>query len=192
MKPLFTIHEGEFLVGDHIARTKNLSRRFEVYVATKDEGTDLLLARRRGKSRPIRLQVKCSRSFDGAAGKKVPTEAFSALGWYVLNKAKLKIKNKLKASPSDFWIFVVHTFEHKKHFVVVPVAELRRRARKAKRGNRWHLYLTVLEGGRCYDLRGVKNADAKRAVSTRKIQGHLDYSDYLDEKGWRLLSRSVE
>ena len=34
MKPLFTIHEGEFLVGDYINR--KLAKRFDVWVPTKD------------------------------------------------------------------------------------------------------------------------------------------------------------
>ena len=86
----------------------------------------------------------------------------------------------------------MHTFKYEKHFVILPIAELRRRASKAKRGKLWHLYLTVFSGKRCYDLRGMKNADAMRAVYTRKTKKHLDYSDYLDEKGWKLLSKPKE
>ena len=45
MKPMFTIHEGEFLVGDYINR--NLKDKYEVWVPTKDEGTDLLVTHRK-------------------------------------------------------------------------------------------------------------------------------------------------
>jgi 3D (Asp-Asp-Asp) domain-containing protein len=40
MKPLFTIHEGEFLVGDHINR--KLGNKFDVWVPTKDSGVEFL------------------------------------------------------------------------------------------------------------------------------------------------------
>jgi hypothetical protein len=62
MKPLFTIHEGEFLVGDYINR--KLGRKFDVWVPSKDSGVDLLVTRKRHEGKPVRLQVKFSRSFD--------------------------------------------------------------------------------------------------------------------------------
>ncbi len=50
MKPLFTVHEGEFLVGDYINR--KFRRKYDVWVPTKDIGIDLLVTRkqRRGKA----------------------------------------------------------------------------------------------------------------------------------------------
>ena len=39
MKPIFTIHEGEFLAGDHINR--KLGHKYDVWVPTKDSGVDL-------------------------------------------------------------------------------------------------------------------------------------------------------
>lgn len=41
MKPLFTIHEGEFLVGEYISR--KLKDLHEVWVPVKDKGVDLLI-----------------------------------------------------------------------------------------------------------------------------------------------------
>lgn len=61
MKPSFTIHEGEFLVGDHINR--KLGRKFEVWVPTKDSGVDLLVTCKRRRRNPVALQVKFSRGF---------------------------------------------------------------------------------------------------------------------------------
>ena len=51
MKPLFTIHEGEFLVGDYINR--KLGRKFDVWVPTKDTGVDLLEAAYEWQSDPV-------------------------------------------------------------------------------------------------------------------------------------------
>ena len=49
MKPLFSIHEGEFLVGDYI--TRNMSKKYEVWVPAKDMGVDLLVTTKKGKRR---------------------------------------------------------------------------------------------------------------------------------------------
>lgn len=54
MKPLFTIHVGEFVAGDYIERT---FRRVNVWVPTKDTGVDLLVSDRKNK-KALSLQVK--------------------------------------------------------------------------------------------------------------------------------------
>jgi len=48
VKPLFTIHAGEFVVGDYVERT---FRRVNVWVPAKDTGVDLLVSDRRDKKR---------------------------------------------------------------------------------------------------------------------------------------------
>jgi hypothetical protein len=85
MKPLFTIHEGEFLVGDYINR--KLGRRFDLWVPSKDAGVDLLVTRKRREGKPVRLQVKFSRSFDigeDFAGHVVATS------WFRLEPSKIR------------------------------------------------------------------------------------------------------
>lgn len=44
MKPMFTVHEGDFLVGDYI--NGDLGKKYEVWVPTKDTGADLLVTRK--------------------------------------------------------------------------------------------------------------------------------------------------
>ena len=46
MKPICTIHEGKFLIGDYINR--RFGRKLNVWVPTKDSGVDLLITRKRG------------------------------------------------------------------------------------------------------------------------------------------------
>jgi hypothetical protein len=55
MKPLFTIHEGEFLVGDYINR--KLGRKFDVWVPSKDSGVDLLVTRKRTRANPYAYRL---------------------------------------------------------------------------------------------------------------------------------------
>ena len=59
MRPLFTVHAGEFLVGQHIEKEfKDKS----VWVPTKDKGIDLLVTNS-GNTKAVTLQVKFSRDF---------------------------------------------------------------------------------------------------------------------------------
>jgi hypothetical protein len=116
MKPLFTIHEGEFLVGDHISRT--FGHKFDVWVPTKDSGVDLLVTRARRRGKAVALQVKFSRSFD--IHKELVRHVI-ATSWYTLNP------KKVRKSEADLWVFVILTLRHERHFVVIPTRELLRR-----------------------------------------------------------------
>jgi hypothetical protein len=59
MRPIFTVHAGEFLVGQYIeSRFKGTN----VWVPTKDRGFDLLITNGTHK-KTLSLQVKFSRDF---------------------------------------------------------------------------------------------------------------------------------
>jgi hypothetical protein len=60
VRPLFTVHAGEFLVGQHIEST---FKDKKVWVPTKDSGVDLLLVTNAENTKAITLQVKFSRDF---------------------------------------------------------------------------------------------------------------------------------
>lgn len=175
MKPLFTVHEGEFLVGDYINR--NHGKKYEVWVPTKDEGVDLLVTRRKGKQRPVRVQVKFSRSFET---KLVPAEKFLARGWFTLKP------DKLRKSKADLWVFAILTLRHQAYYVLVPTRELVKRIPK-KPGKMWNLYLTVFRPKQCYDLRGVKKDEAHIVVLGGKRNKRLDYTEFLEN--WSLLAQ---
>jgi len=59
MRPLFTIHAGEFVVGEFIEKSLSESRYL---VPAKDTGIDLLVTGEGGR-RSISLQVKLSRDY---------------------------------------------------------------------------------------------------------------------------------
>ena len=80
MKPMFTVHAGEFLVGDYI--NQKLGKKYEVWVPTKDRGTDLLVTHKKGKHSPVKLQVQFSR---GYASQEFPPKELPAYGWFSLN-----------------------------------------------------------------------------------------------------------
>ena len=59
MKPLFTVHAGEYLVGSHVEQT---FRRVHVWVPSRDAGVDLLVSDRLNR-RAVSLQVKFSKDW---------------------------------------------------------------------------------------------------------------------------------
>ncbi|MBK8205298.1 MAG: hypothetical protein IPK87_00765 [Planctomycetes bacterium] len=177
MKPIFTIHEGEFLVGEHINRDKHLAKRFNVWVPTKDSGVDLLVTRKKRDGRPVGLQVKFSRSYwfiKELAGK------VQATSWFRLDPAKIR------NSTADLWVFVIITLKHKQHFVVIPTRELAKRIPK-KCGKRWDLYLWVYPGKKCYNMRDVCNEDRVAALDCGVKDRARDFTRWLEN--WDLLQR---
>lgn len=59
MQPLFTVHAGEFLVGEFIERN---FRNTYLWVPSKDTGIDLLVTDKKCQQ-PVSLQVKYSRDY---------------------------------------------------------------------------------------------------------------------------------
>lgn len=177
MKPIFTIHEGEFLVGDHIGR--KLGKRFDVWVPTKDDGLDLLVTPKKGGGRPVSLQVKFSRSY------RIPEELngkVKATSWFVLDPAKIR------KSRADLWVFVIITLRRDPYFVVIPTGDLLARL-PARCGKRWHLGLWVYPGEKCYNTRDVGNADRIAALKRGIGDPKRDFSEWLDN--WELLGNSA-
>lgn len=174
MKPLFTIHEGEFLVGDYINR--KFPQKYDVWVPTKDSGVDLLVTQRRRRRAAVGLQVKFSRSFP-------IREEFSshvvATSWYTLKPAKIR------ASLADLWVFVILTLRHKEHFVVIPTSELKKRI---PRGNAiWNLYLWVYGDGSCYQVRDLDSDERLLTVRRGVRDKKRDFSKW--SGAWNLLNK---
>jgi hypothetical protein len=64
MKPLFTVHAGEYLVGEHI---KHTYPRWNVWVPSKDTGIDLLVTSAKNR-KTVALQVKFIKDFNPTHG----------------------------------------------------------------------------------------------------------------------------
>ena len=175
MKPIFTIHEGEFLAGDKINRT--FGRKYDVWVPTKDHGVDLLVTRKGRKGRAAALQVKFSRSFD------IPPELARhvvATSWFRLEP------RKIRKSAADLWVFVILTLRHEQHFLLVPRRELQKRVPRSA-SKRWDMYLWVYGDGSCYQVRDLDPDERLDTVRHGVHDPHLDFSDWLEN--WGLLEK---
>ena len=173
MKPIFTIHEGEFLVGDHINRT--LGRKYDVWVPTKDSGVDLLITRKQRRGKAVGLQVKFSRGF---GIREELARHLIATSWFTLEP------KKIRGSQADLWVFVILTLKHEQHFVVIPKRELRKRIPRGC-GKMWNLYLWVYDDGSCYQVRDLGKDEKLDTVHRGVRDRHRDFSEWLEN--WRLL-----
>ena len=178
MKPIFTIHEGEFLVGDYIGR--RFGHKYNVWVPTKDSGVDLLVTRKRGNGRAVGLQVKFSRSFD------IPEELTRhvlATSWYTLDP------KKIRSSEADLWVFVFMTLRHERYFVLIPTSELRKRIPRSCK-SKWNLYLWAYSDGACYQVRDLNLEGRLNAVRRGVKEQSRDFSEWFEN--WKLFGfRSI-
>ncbi|CAG0957321.1 hypothetical protein PLCT2_00550 [Planctomycetaceae bacterium] len=175
LKPLFTIHEGEFLVGDHISRMPG--RKFDVWVPTKDRGVDLLVTRKNRTGRAVGLQVKFSRSFSH------PDEMARdvlATSWFTLEP------KKIRASQADIWVFAIMTLRHEKHFVLIPTSQLRKCIPR-NCGKIWHLYIWAYADGSCYQVRGLPKREKLDTVHADVRDVRRNFTAWLGN--WKLLDR---
>lgn len=175
MKPIFTIHEGEFLVGDHLNR--KFGRKYDVWVPTKDSGVDLLVTRKQRKGNAIRLQIKFSRSFDIRAEF---ARHLVATSWFRLEPSKIR------RSQADLWVFVILTLRHEQHFVIIPKSELQKRIPRSPR-KRWDLYLWVFDNGECYQVRDLKTDERLETLHRGVRDWRRDFSEWFEN--WKLLEK---
>lgn len=174
MKPIFTVHEGEFLVGDHINRM--LHKKYAVWVPTKDTGIDLLVTRRDKGGRAVSLQVKFSRCFS------IPEELsrhLIATSWFTLDP------KKIRKSTADLWVFVILTLRHDQHFVVIPKSDLEKRA--PRNVNKWNLYLWVYDNRKCYQVRDLRKEEKLDTMHRGVRNKQHDFSECLEN--WDLIER---
>src|SRR5690349_6671319 len=117
MRSIFTVHAGEFIVGEYLERTfKNLN----VWVPAKDTGVDLLVTNHTN-SKGVSFQVKFSRDFlTTDIGPEFQTP-MRVCGWFTLTPTKIE------NSPAQFWVFVlIGSKAQFRDYVIVDPAELLR------------------------------------------------------------------
>jgi len=156
MKPLFTVHAGEYLVGAHIEQS---FKRANVWVPLRDSGVDLLVTDEQNRS-SVSLQVKFSKDFLVTHKGPEFQKELRACGWWTINR------DKLAKSPADYWVFVLQGFASRStDFVVVPRRELLKNL-DAIHGRRKtiQVYIWVTERNKCWETRGLNRADELRVA----------------------------
>jgi len=172
MKPIFTIHAGEYLVGSYIEENyKNLN----VWLPSKDTGIDLLITDKKNNS-TVSLQVKFSKDFLVTHGTREEQGKLESVGWWTLDR------DKIDNSPADYWIMVMHTFNDKnRHFVIIDPKELSRRM-KALHPNskKVQTYLCITSSGKCWETRGLNKKDRVLVANNLFNDKDRDFTKYLN------------
>lgn len=172
MRPLFTIHAGEFLVGEYIERN---FRNTNLWVPSKDSGIDLLVTNK-NNTKSVSLQVKYSRDFlvtDLPAQFQKPLRA---CGWWTFNP------DKLKNSAADYWVLVIIGFDHRTNdYIIIKPKELYGRLQKLNpHSTRLQTYLWITKGLDCWETRGLRReeqllvANGKFNASLRNFKPFLN------------------
>lgn len=179
MRPMFTIHAGEYLVGLHVQQQLGLN----VWIPAKDTGIDLLVTDRENR-RTVSLQAKYGKDF--LPGKPaVMRDSLRCLSWFALNR------DKVNASPAEFWVFVLHGFKSKApDFVVIPTAELRQRMTKLRKHGTLQIYLCSTGSNCCWETRGLGDDMFQMEEGVRK-NPLRDFTQYLNADGWGALTKKL-
>lgn len=163
MKPLFTVHGGEYLVGSYLERR---FKRLSIWIPSRDTGIDLLVSDRKNR-RSISIQVKFSKDYLVTHKKPEFQEHLRAIGWWAIKTAKLQ------KSKADFWVFVLLGFDRSKDFVVVPKPDLLRRLRALHgSGNLCQIYLSARKNvEECWETRPSARSPLSQSDELRIAQG---------------------
>lgn len=172
MKPLFTIHAGEYVVGDFLERQ---FRDVNLWVPSKDTGIGLLVTDKKNK-KTVSLQVKFSRDFL-AHMPIVFQKPLKACGWWSLNR------EKIAKSSADYWVFVLVGFERRStDFVVIkPLELLKRLDALHTRAKTIQSYLWVTEKRKCWETRGLKRKEQIEIAQDLFSDKSRDFSSYLND-----------
>jgi hypothetical protein len=184
MKPIFSIHAGEYLVGTHIEETyKNLN----VWLPSKDAGIDLLVTDPTNV-KALSLQVKFSKDFLGSLGNSlseaVATKVKSG-GWWTFKP------EKIKHSKADLWVLVLYRFTRRDYdFVVIEPQELLARYEHLGRNTRIiQSYVWVTSGKKCWETRGLNKEQQTAIANDQYTDSVRDLSAYLNS--WRRLKERL-
>jgi len=172
VKPIFTIHAGEYLVGTHIeSEFKNLN----VWLPTKDTGIDLLVTDNKNK-KVVSIQVKFSKDFLVENKSDALKRGLKAAGWWSLKREKILKSN------ADLWVFVLYSFDQKKlDFIIIPPHVLLKRLETVHKQEKViQTYFYVTKKNKCWEARGLGIADQVLVAEGMYSNKRRDFTKYLN------------
>jgi hypothetical protein len=173
MRPLFTVHAGEYLVGSYIEQHY---KRVNVWVPSRDTGVDLLVSDRHSR-RAVSLQVKFSKDFLVTHMGAVFQKSVRACGWWTINR------DKLRSSPANFWVFVLLGFQRQStDFIIIPPKELLRRLHSIHGSQNTIIqsYLWVTERHGCWETRGLGRKEQLQIANGEYRGARRDLTKWLN------------
>jgi hypothetical protein len=187
MKPIFTIHEGEYLVGSYIEEEFN---DLHVWVPSKDIGVDLLVTDALNK-KIVSLQVKFSKNYletHAPYSSKSHQENLTTCGWYKL------YNNSIARSKADFWVFILRSSDQRNmknmQYLIIESYMLLKRLKKVYgEKNIYWLYFWVTKRGKCWDTRDLKKKDLSMIMTHEYHSETRDFTVFLNR--WELIKEKL-
>jgi hypothetical protein len=174
MRPLFTVHAGEYLVGEFIE--KNFPS-LNVWIPSKDTGIDLLITNK-SNSNSISLQVKLSRDYRSYHSVNQFESTLTVGGWFTLKHLKIE------KSTADYWVFVLVSHDKKvkpRHIVISPKELLKKLIEVHQKSSSYNFYLWLRDCDKlALDGRGLSQADKKLLIDGNLNLGPRNYSSYIE------------
>lgn len=192
MKPIFTIHAGEYLVASHLEEN---FKGLEIWLPTRDTGIDLLVTNPKSSSQnsihAVSLQVKFSKDFLGnkGGGKNVPLSINSKIkagGWWTFKCGKIE------ESQANLWVLVLYRFSHRDFdFVIIEPMQLLERYKKLGHDASGIIqsYVWVTENGQCWETRGLRKAEQEAIAANVFKDPVRDLSQFLNN--WQPLEKRI-
>ena len=191
MKPIFTIHAGEYLVASHL---EEKFKGLQIWLPSSDTGIDLLVTNPKFNAqnsvRAASLQVKFSKDFLGnkGGGKNSASSINSKIksgGWWTFKY------EKIEKSQADLWVLVLYRFSHRDYdFVIIEPSNLLERYRKlGNTSGTIQSYVWVTENCQCWETRGLGKT-GQEAIATNVFKDPIrDFSQFLNN--WQPLEEKV-
>lgn len=172
MRPIFTIHAGEYLVASEIEKSL---KGIIVWLPSKDIGIDLLLTNKSNK-KSISIQVKFSKDFNATHINEQIRPNIKGSGWWTLDK------EKIRKSPADYWVFILYSFEKKScDFVIIKPEKLINIFTHLNRNeNRVHCYITVTKKNKAFETRGLSKKEMQLICVDKITNRKRDMTKYLN------------
>ena len=183
MKPVYTIHAGEYFVGSHIEKIRS---KWHIWIPSKDTGVDLLLSNSKN-SKTVSIQVKSSKDYSPDFNNPVHQRKLVGSSYFNLNTAKLS------NSQAELWVFVIHSFKlNKYHYVIIKPKDLSKRFKRIHNVNQnIRSYLWITKGKECWETRGLKKAQQEAILNndTNEIDENRNFSQFLNN--WESLEEKL-
>jgi hypothetical protein len=182
MKPIFTIHAGEYLVASEI---ELIFKDVNVWIPSKDTGIDLLLTDATN-SKTTSIQVKFSKDFNSTHKKELVREHIKGSGWWKLER------KKIEKSKADFWIFILYSFEKKSHdYIILSPSELIKLFDSLDRNDPTiHCYFTIFQNDKAVETRGLKDHELMSIFTSGICDPNRDVSIYLNN--WDIIKTKLD
>lgn len=172
MKPIFTIHAGEYLVASEI---ESKLKDKKIWLPSKDTGIDLLITNA-NSTKTVSIQVKYSKDFSTTLVKQIFRPNIKGAGWWTLKR------QKIEKSEANFWVFILYSLELKNcDFVVIKPSELLQIFDKTGRDkSNIHCYIWVTNHGTVFETRGLSDTEMVKICKSNYSDPNRDLSRYLN------------